>query len=221
MTREATRCRYHRLLAGVIAAGVVATSSAAEHTWRDFKDVSNTSFIESSGDRAIQLSIDVAASPADAFAAFATSKGFASWAVPMAHVELRIGGYIEASYDSHAKIGDPDNIRNEIVGYVPDRLLVIRNVQAPSGFADPELFRRTATVIEFAPRDATHTRVTITNAGYGTGERWDVLYRHFEWGDAYTLAELKARFDRGPVDWAAREAKRKSDAAARTVEAKE
>jgi uncharacterized protein YndB with AHSA1/START domain len=221
MTREATRCRYNRLLAGVIAAGVVATSSAAEHTWREFKDVSNTSFIESSGDRAIQLSIDVAAQPAEAFAAFATSDGFSSWAVPVAHVELRVGGYIEASYDSHAKIGDPGNIRNEIVGYVPNRLLVIRNVQAPPGFADPELFRRTATVIEFAPRDATHTRVTITNAGYGTGERWDVLYGHFEWGDAYTLAELKARFDKGPVDWAAREAKHKSEAAARTVEAKD
>ena len=221
MTIERNRCIYTRLLAGVIAVGISATSMAAEPTWRDFKDVSNSSFVESSGDRAIQLSVDVAAPPREVFAAFATSGGFSSWAAPVAHVDLRIGGFIEASYDSHAKIGDPGNIRNEIVGYVPDRLLVIRNVQAPPGFADPELFRRTATVIEFTPHDASHTRVTITNAGYGTGERWDTLYRHFEWGDAYTLAELKARFDKGPVDWTAREAKRKTESATRTVAGKD
>jgi hypothetical protein len=60
--------------------------------------------------------------------------------------------------------------------------------------------------------------VTLTNAGYGTGERWDTLYRHFEWGDAYTLAELKSRFEHGPVDWAALAAKSKAEAAAHTVE---
>ena len=222
MNGQRTRILHTRLLAAVIAvgAGAGATSVAAEHTWREFKDVSNTSFVESSGDRAIQLSIDVAAPPHEVFAAFATSAGFSSWAAPVAQVDLRIGGFIEASYDSHARIGDPGNIRNEIVGYLPDRLLVIRNVQAPPGFADPELFRRTATVIEFAPRDASHTRVTLTNAGYGQGERWDTLYRHFEWGDAFTLAELKARFDKGPVNWTALESKRKTEASTSTVEGK-
>ena len=208
------------LAVAAISGGAAAASNAApEPSWRDFKEVSNSSFLESNGDRAIQLSIDVAASAHDVFGAFATSEGFSSWAVPVAHVELRIGGFIEASYDANAKLGDPGNIRNEIIAYVPDRLLVIRNVQAPPGFADPELFRHTSTVIEFAHQDATHTHVTLTNAGYGTGERWDRLYRHFEWGDAYTLAELKARFDHGPVDWAAREASRKAAAAAHTVEA--
>ncbi len=206
-------------IASATATGAVAAANmTTEHTWRDFKDVSNSSFVEPGGDRAIQLSIDVAAPPREVFAAFTTSDGFSSWAAPVAHVDLRIGGVIEASYDARAKIGDPGNIRTEIVAYVPDRLLVIRNVQAPPGFADPELFRRTATVIEFASSDATHTRVTLTNAGYGAGERWDTLYRHFEWGDAYTLAELKARFDKGPVDWAARETNRKTDAATRTIE---
>jgi uncharacterized protein YndB with AHSA1/START domain len=191
--------------------------SAAQPSWRDFKDVSNSSFTEPSGDRAIQLSIDVPASSHDAFAAFTTSAGFASWAVPIAKVELRIGGYIEASYDPDSKLGDPGNIKNQIIAYVPDRLLVIHNVQAPAGFADPELFRRTATVIEFSALDSGHTRVTITNLGYGTGERFDTLYRHFEWGNAYTLQELKTRFEKGPVDWNARSAKEKSTDAAHVV----
>jgi uncharacterized protein YndB with AHSA1/START domain len=190
---------------------------AAERTWREFKDVSNTSFTEPSGDRSIQLSIDVPASAHDSFTAFATSEGFASWAVPIAKVDFRIGGYIEASYDAGAKPGDPGNIKNQIVAYVPDRLLVIHNIQAPPGFADPELFQRTVTMIEFIALDARHTRVTLTNAGYGSGDRFDTLYRHFEWGDAYTLQELKTRFTKGPVDWAARSAKRKSEDANRAV----
>jgi hypothetical protein len=100
---------------------------------------------------------------------------------------------------------------------VPDRVLVIHNIQAPADFADPELFQHTVTVIEFTALDPRRTRVTITNAGYGTGQRFDTLYRHFEWGNAYTLHALKKRFDKGPVDWTALSAKLKSEEAAQAV----
>jgi uncharacterized protein YndB with AHSA1/START domain len=198
--------------------GVVAVSAAGERSWRDFKDVSNSSFVEPGGDRAIQLSVEVPAPRQAVFDAFATSDGFSSWAVPVAHVDLRVGGVIEASYDSKSTIGNPANIKNQIVAYVPERLLVIRNLQAPPGFADPELFRRTVTIIEFTPIDAAHTRVTLTNAGYGPGDGFKELYEHFEWGDAYTLAELRSRFEKGPVDWAAREARAKAREATKVVE---
>jgi uncharacterized protein YndB with AHSA1/START domain len=216
MTPRRIRVLWGLLLLPLCAA---AGGGAAERSWRDFKDVTNTSFVEASGDRAIQLSIEVPAAAPAVFAAFTTSDGFSSWAVPVAHVEFRVGGYIEASYDARAKLGDPGNIRNEILAYVPDRLLVIRNQQAPPGFADPELFRRTVTVIEFAALAPERTRVTITNAGYGAGEGFATLYKHFEWGDAYTLAELRKRFEQGPTDWAALEQRRAAAAAAKTVEA--
>jgi uncharacterized protein YndB with AHSA1/START domain len=205
-----------RLLA-IATLVLVASVRAAEPSWRDFKDVANTSFVEPSGQRSIQLSIDVAASPHQAFAAFTTSDGFSSWAVPVAKVDYRIGGYIEASYEANAKIGDPGNIKNAIVAYVPDRVLVIHNIQAPADFADQELFQRTVTIIEFAALAPRRTRVTITNAGYGTGERFDTLYRHFEWGNAYTLQALKNRFEKGPVDWSAKKAKTQSEGAAQAV----
>jgi uncharacterized protein YndB with AHSA1/START domain len=213
--------RLSRALAAsrLVAATALALSPAvaAERSWRDFKDVANSSFVEPGGDRSIQLSVEVPATPHDVFVAFTTSEGFSSWAVPVAKIDLRIGGFIEASYDPHAKLGDPGNIRNEIIAYVPDRLLVIRNAQAPPGFADPELFRRTATIIELVPLSPSRTRVTLTNAGYGTGERFDALYKNFEWGDAYTLEELRHRFETGPVDWSAREARQKTEAAAAKV----
>ena len=99
-----------------------------------------------------------------------------------------------------------------------DRLLVIRNVQAPAGFPNPELFRRTVTIIEFTPVGDSQTRVMITNAGYGKDKGFDVLYRNFEWGDAYSLAELRSRFEKGPVDWQARAAKARAEAATQAVE---
>jgi uncharacterized protein YndB with AHSA1/START domain len=207
------------IVAWTLALATAPGLACAEPSWRDFKGVANTSFVEPGGDRAIQLSVDVAASPAQVFDAFATSAGFSSWAVPVAHVDLRIGGIIEASYNAAAKLGDPNNIKNQILAYVPARLLVIRNVQAPRGFADPALFAHTVTIIEMAPVDSGHTRVTLTNAGYGQSEGYKTLYGHFEWGDAYTLSELKTRFEKGPVDWAAVEARRKAAAAARAVTA--
>src|SRR4051794_29825655 len=190
-----------RMLTWAGAAALAATGAAAAPSWRDFPGVTNSSFVEPSGDRALQLSIDVPAPRQAVFDAFTTSTGFRSWAVPVARVDLRVGGVIEANYDARAKIGDRDNIRNEILAYVPARLLVIRNAQAPRDFADPELFRKTVTVIEFAKIDDSHTRVTLTNSGYGSGPGFATLYSHFEWGNAYTLAQLRRRFERGPTDW--------------------
>jgi uncharacterized protein YndB with AHSA1/START domain len=205
------------LAVAAMLAALFTAGAAPAPSWRDFKDVTNTSFVEPDGDRSIQLSVDVPAPGRDVFAAFSTSEGFASWAVPVAKIDFRVGGMIEASYDSHAKLGDPDNIKNAIVGYIPDRLLIIRNVQAPSGFADSPLFQKTVTMIEFVPLDAKTTRVTLTNAGYGPGAGFADVYSHFEWGDADTLHELRKRFIDGPVDWAAEEAKEKAQAASKTV----
>ena len=194
--------RGSMILMALAATAIAAPCAAAEPSWRDFPGVTNSSFVEPSGDRSLQLSIDVPAPQQAVFDAFTTSEGFRSWAAPVASVDFRIGGEIEANYNPAARLGQPGNIRNQILAYVAPRLLVIRNVAAPPDFADPELFRKTVTMVEFVPLDAAHTRVTVTNAGYGAGPGFDRIYRHFEWGDAYTLAELRRRFERGPVDWA-------------------
>ncbi|MBS0389412.1 MAG: SRPBCC domain-containing protein [Proteobacteria bacterium] len=202
---------------GLLASMMATAADESTHSWRDFSGVSNTSFTEPSGDRAMQLSIDVPAPVHDVYTAFTTTEGFGSWAVPVTHVDLRVGGFMESSYDAGARIGDPDNIRNQILAYVPERLLVIRNVHAPMALADAELFQRTVTAIEFVATDANHTRVTMTNAGYGAGDAFAKLYRNFEWGNAYYLSELRKRFEHGPVDWSARAAQQKAKAASDAV----
>ena len=168
-------------------------------SWRDFPGVSNTSYVDAAGQKALQLSMDIPAPPRAVFEAFTTEAGFKSWAVAVARIDLRTGGEIEASYDPKAAIGDPNNIRNQIVTFIPDRLLVLRNVQAPKGFPGESEFRKTVTVIEFEPV-AAGTRVRLTNTGYGDGPEARAVYGHFEWGNAYTLAELKKRFEKGAID---------------------
>ena len=203
----------------LVASLGLALCASSEPSWRDFKHVSNTSFVEPSGDRALQLSAEVPASAHDVFQAFATSEGFRSWAVPVAKVDLKVGGFMESSYDAAAPLGAPGNIKNQIVAYVPDRLLVIRNVQAPPGFVDQALFARTVTIIEFNALNEHGTRVTLTNAGYGPGAGFADVYRHFEWGDAYMLEELRKRFVDGPTDWAKEAAKAQAKKASDQVQA--
>jgi uncharacterized protein YndB with AHSA1/START domain len=201
--------RKKRFMAAALCALLTVPAAAAERagSWKDFAGVSNTSFVEASGDRAIQLSVDVAGSQQAVFDAFATTAGFTSWAVPVAKVDLRVGGIVETNYNADAKFGARDNIKNEVVAYIPGRLMVLRNVQAPRSFVHPELFQRTVTIIEFIAIDVGHTRVTITNSGYGAGPDFDRIYKMFEWGDAYTLAGVKRRFEAGPVDWSKGEPK--------------
>lgn len=205
-------------MAAVQALASTGSVAGGVGSWRDFPGVSNTSYVEANGDRAIQLSIDVPAPRQAVFDSFATTDGFKSWAVPVANIDLRIGGVIESNYNAAAKLGERDNIRNEIVAYLPGRMLVLRNVQAPRTFINPELFQKTVTVVEFASIDDANTRVTITNAGYGAGEHFDRIYRQFEWGDAYSLAELRQRFVKGPVEWSKPAAKVAAAGATRAVE---
>lgn len=195
-----------RLFLAALAVAVTTASAAPAQVpdWRQYRDVTNSSFVEADGDRVLQLSIVVKATPAEVWRAFTTGEGYREWATPMASLDLAVDGVIETSYDAKAKVGDPYNIKNRIVAYVPERMLAIRNVQAPAAFPHRDLFSRVSTTITLEDLGQGRTRVQITAVGYGKEPGFDVLYRHFEWGNAYSLNELKTRFEVGPVDWAAR-----------------
>lgn len=210
-----------RLLAAAAALSVLAAGAAQAASWKDFEGVTNTSWVEPNGDKVLQLSMDVPASSKAVWDAWVTSDGFRSWAVPVTEVDFRVDGVMESSYSPTAKLGDRDNIKNRIVAYIPGRMFAIRNVQAPIPFKDAERFSETATIIELEPRGPSLTKVTLTAVGYRPGEPFDTLYKHFEWGDAYMLAELAKRFEKGPVDWAKAAQQAKADAAVKTVEGRQ
>jgi uncharacterized protein YndB with AHSA1/START domain len=174
---------------------VLAAAAAAQ-------EVENTSYRADDDTRVLQHRITVEAPAADVWDAWTTTEGIRSWAVPVGRIDFRLGGIWESSYNLDARIGDPGNIQNRILAYLPDRMLTIQAVAAPPGFPHRELLSEIFTVIELEALDAARTRVTVSMVGYASGEGFDVLYGHFEKGNAWTLEKLRQRFVEGPVDWA-------------------
>jgi hypothetical protein len=207
---------------GAILAGAVAlattTSAAFAQTPKDFPEVTDTSFVQANGDKVLQLSLTVPAARADVWRRISTGEGYQAWAAPVATVDARLGGIIEDSYDPNARIGDPDNIRNQIVVFSPGRVLAVKNVQAPAALPGRKEFADITTIIELDDAGSNSTRVTLTATGYKPGEPYDTLYRHFSWGNAYSLMELKTSFVKGPIDWKARAAQTQAKAAAAKVQ---
>lgn len=180
----------------LIIAGLVPAKAQAE-----FPNVTDTSFVEANGDRSIQLSVTIAAPPDKVFAALSSPEGWKGWAAPFVIGEARVGGVLETSYDPAAKAGDPGNIQNQIAAWIPNRLVVLKNLKAPAGFEHADLFAKTATIIELTPEGA-GTKVTLSGVGFGAGAGFDALYAGFSWGNAYGLENLKRAVEQGPVDWA-------------------
>lgn len=164
---------------------------------KDFPKVEDASYTEPNGDRVIQLSADVPATSDEVWRTLTTADGWKSFAVAFATVDLQVGGIVETSYNANARPGDPDNIKNQIVAYIPGRMLAIRCVQTPRNFEHKEEFLSTATVLEVKPLEGKHSRVSLTAVGYRPGAAFDTLFQHFRWGDAYTLDKLRLRFDAG------------------------
>jgi uncharacterized protein YndB with AHSA1/START domain len=158
------------------------------------------------GERILDQSVVVAAPPARVWEAFTTAEGFTSWAVPVAKIDFRLGGLIETNYDPK---GAPGAIANQIIAYAPERMLAFKNVRAPQapGF-DVAAFQRLHTVVLLDALPDGRTRVSIIQPGHGSDAAAKGVYDFFAAGNKWSLEQLKARFETGPVNWqaAAREA---------------
>lgn len=155
-----------------------------------FTAVTDASFVRPDGEGVISLSTVIPVAPDVVWTALTTAEGWqTNLGVAHARVDLRIGGDIETSYSADAPLGSAATIINQIVAYVPGRMLAIRNTRAPAGFAHAEEFTRTVTVIELTPLDG-GTRVDLHGVGFVPGPAFDALYQMFLVGDAYTLQLL-------------------------------
>ena len=184
-----------KYLCALLAVLPIAANFSAEPN-KDYPTIDDTSYVEANGDRVIRLSVEVSALPEEVWRAFTTADGWKSFAVAFAQIDMKIGGIIETSYNPRSQAGDPDNIRNEIVAYVPGKMMAIRCVQAPRNFQHKQEFFSTATVFEIIPVDSRRTRILVTAVGYRPGEAYDDLFKKFRWGDAYTLDKLRIHFDK-------------------------
>lgn len=192
------------LMAGAGLLWLGAAAAAAQPlTATEPASVRECSRIEADGARTLCHEIDLGASAADVWALFSTSEGLSTWMAPVAAIDARAGGMMEASYTPGARIGDAGNIFNRINAIAPGESLAISIARAPPGFPHADIAAELSTLIELEAIDATHTRVRVTMRGYREGEGFDVLHRHFNAGNAWTLRKLEERVRTGPVNWSA------------------
>ena len=119
----------------VLALFTLQLAGTAAETNKTTTSITDTSYVETNGDRVIRLSVDVSASADEIWSAFTTAEGWKSFAVAFAQVDMKVGGIIETSYNPKAQAGDSNNIKNEIVAYIPGRMLaILEATQAAYGY---------------------------------------------------------------------------------------
>lgn len=58
--------------------------------------------------------------------AYTTKKGWKNGAVPLAEIDLRVGGFIKTNYNKAGEIGDSTTIVTPILNYVPKKLITLQ-----------------------------------------------------------------------------------------------
>lgn len=165
--------------------------------------VENLSSTSLDGVRTLAQRMVVPAAAETVWQAWTSADALRTWMAPVVGFELRIGGVLEASYDPAKALGDPANIRNQVLAYVPGRMLAMRNINAPPKVPfDVAAFQSLHTVVLIDALGPQSAAVTVVQPGYGSGEGFDGVYRFFERGNAITLQMLHDRFAKGPIDWA-------------------
>jgi len=148
-------------------------------------------------DRVLTHEAIIHAPVAEVWRMFTTDEGAQRWMAPKAKFDLRVGGSMRTSYNPESNLEDEDTIVNRILAYEPERMLAMRNEQAPRGFARVEQFQQTWSVMYFEPVDAIggeRTRLRVVGLGYGDGPEWEQLLMFFEIGNQQLIDVLASLY---------------------------
>jgi uncharacterized protein YndB with AHSA1/START domain len=183
----------------LLAAAVLSLAGAAraEGSRADLAAVRDTSSVDQTGARLLQDTVRIHAAPAVVWTALTDQAAYRAWAAPVSFIDLRVGGLLEVSFDAKGKPGDPANLKQQITAYVPDRLLVFRNLPSAAGPPGFPVYPELAIVMELRPLPAGETEVVLSQVGYGQGKDFDALYGFFKSHNPQYLADLKAYAERG------------------------
>jgi len=120
-------------------------------------------------------------SPIDSvWAAYTTKKGWESWAVPLAEIDLKVGGFIKPNYNKTGKIGDSTTIITCIINYVPKKLITLQ-AEITDNF--PEFMKKEAedfyNVIYLDENEKGKTSVKSYGIGYKNNPKYLSLMDYF------------------------------------------
>ena len=150
-------------------------------------------------ERAIDKSIELAATLDEAWAAWTTREGIVSFFAPDAEIDARVGGAFHIHIDPGAPAGGKGADDMRFMALQPKQMLSF-DWNAPPSLPEARA-QRTFVIVRFEPLGDKLTRVTLHHTGWGAGGEWDKAYLYFDraWGNV--LGNLKKRFEQGPQDW--------------------
>src|SRR5580698_6550071 len=88
--------------------------------------INNTSYQTTSREKVLRLEFVLPIGQSDAWRYFSNDDMLAKWAAPLAHIELRIGGYLVTNYDKSKSLSDTSSIRTTITNYIEGQLLTLK-----------------------------------------------------------------------------------------------
>jgi uncharacterized protein YndB with AHSA1/START domain len=151
--------------------------------------------VDASGSRVLQLSIDLNAPPQAVWNAFFDAPTVKRWEASLAIIDARQGGSMEESYDPKATPGGADNIRHDILAYVPGQMAVFHNTNAPHQLPARELYKRVISILQVQDLGGGRSRLVLSQAGYAPGPDFDKLYAFFSEDNAELMETLKTAFE--------------------------
>ena len=151
----------------------------------------NTSYKNQSGEKVLRLECTLPIGLTEAWKLFTTDEKLAKWIAPLAHIELKSGGYIITNYDKSKSLSDSSSIRLPITSYLDNELLVLKvilngNFLKSVRDSDDNLQE----IIQFFKVDNDHTKIVSSMTGWGNGADWDKAYDFFVAGNEWTYREL-------------------------------
>ena len=170
----------------ILVATIVLLCTAANS-----QTLKNTSYINASGEKVLRLEINLPVDVTTAWKLFTSDDKLKKWIAPLAHIELRSGGYIVTNYDSTKDLSDSSSIKLPIASFIDNELLVLKvilNDHFPKSVRDED--ENLQEIIQFKKIDNNHTKIISSMIGWGTGNDWDKAYNFFVKGNEWTYKEL-------------------------------
>ena len=158
--------------------------------------IENTSYKNQSGERVLRIESILPISLTEAWDLFTTDEKLKKWIAPLAHIELKSGGYIITNYDSSKSLSDSSSIKLPILSFIDKELLVLK-VDLNNNFVQNvrDNDEHLQEIIQFKKIDTKHTKIISSMIGWGDGDDWNKTYDFFERGNEWTYKELLKNYN--------------------------
>ncbi|MBS0434433.1 MAG: SRPBCC domain-containing protein [Proteobacteria bacterium] len=150
-------------------------------------------------ERSLDKEVLVPAPIAEVWAAWTTREGITSFLAPDAEIDARVGGAFHVHFDPLAAPGNKGADDMRYMALQKPTMLSF-DWSAPPQLPQARA-QRSFVVVRLKDVDGKSTRVTLHHVGWGDGGEWEQAYAYFDraWGNV--LANLRKRFESGPIDW--------------------